>query len=125
MSEQEQKWVTVATFTYPHELLFLRGRLEAEGIECFTADENTVATDPLVSNAIGGIKLQVREEALEKTMKILDEIREANYEEAASEDAIDGKSQSQAKWLQRGIWILIAAVTVIYIIRSMKNFLNQ
>ncbi|NNM93829.1 MAG: DUF2007 domain-containing protein [Bacteroidia bacterium] len=54
-------WVTIASFTYPHELAILRGRLESEGIECNTKDENTISANPFYSNAIGGVKIQVRE----------------------------------------------------------------
>jgi hypothetical protein len=35
-------------------------RLRAVGIECYLKDEYTVTIDPLLSNAIGGIKLVVR-----------------------------------------------------------------
>ena len=37
-----------------------RAFLESEGIECFTKDELTVQVYNYASNAIGGIKLQVR-----------------------------------------------------------------
>lgn len=35
-------------------------RLRSAGIECYLKDEYTVTIDPLLSNAIGGIKLLVR-----------------------------------------------------------------
>ncbi len=34
-------------------------RLEADGIPCWLLDENTVTIDPILTNAIGGIKLVV------------------------------------------------------------------
>ena len=34
-------------------------RLQSDGVECYLMDENTVTVDPLLSNAIGGIKLMV------------------------------------------------------------------
>lgn len=36
-------------------------RLQSDGVECYLIDENTVTIDPLLSNAIGGIKLMVRD----------------------------------------------------------------
>ena len=68
--------VIVATFTYPTELAVIRGRLESEGIECFLKDEYTVQAYNFYSNAIGGIKLQVRESDAERAIQIL---KEAGY----------------------------------------------
>jgi hypothetical protein len=66
--------VTVLTFTYSHELAIVRGRLEFEGIECFVKDEFTAQVNPFYSNAIGGIKLQVKESDLENAVEILKEL---------------------------------------------------
>ncbi|MDD6210814.1 MAG: DUF2007 domain-containing protein [Bacteroidales bacterium] len=67
------KLVTIKTFTYPHELAIIRSKLESEGIYCFAQDELTAQVHPFYSNAIGGIKLQVREEDIEKAITILKE----------------------------------------------------
>ena len=37
-------------------------RLQDAGIHCFLLDENTVTIDPILTNAIGGIKLAVSQE---------------------------------------------------------------
>ena len=42
------------------------GRLKEEGIECWLKDENTVTIDPILANAVGGIKLMVEEEKAKK-----------------------------------------------------------
>jgi hypothetical protein len=52
--------VTIATFTHPQEAAVIRARLEWEGIPCHLKDEHTVQVHPFYSNAIGGVKLQVR-----------------------------------------------------------------
>src|SRR5690554_3755710 len=62
---------TIKTFTHSTEIIILRSRLEAEGIECFLKDEYTVDANPFYSNAIGGVKLQVREKDVSKAMEIL------------------------------------------------------
>ncbi len=65
------QFITVATFTYPSELVVIRARLEAEGIECIVRDELTAQVHNFYSNAIGGIKLQVRAEDAVRAMEIL------------------------------------------------------
>ena len=65
----KQTFITIAKFQYSSEAQIIKGRLEADGIEVFLSDNLTIDTDPLISNAIGGVKLKVyghqREEALE------------------------------------------------------------
>ena len=50
---------TIARFQYSSEAQIIKGRLEADGIQAFLSDNITIDTDPLVSNAIGGVKLKV------------------------------------------------------------------
>lgn len=52
-------FTTIARYQYSTEAQIIKGRLEAEGIEVFLSDNITIDTDPLVSNAIGGVKLKV------------------------------------------------------------------
>jgi hypothetical protein len=47
--------------------------LEAAGIECFLQDDNVVRMDWLWSDAIGGIKLVLRQQDAEEAEKILSE----------------------------------------------------
>ncbi len=54
-----QTFKTIAKFQYSAEAQIIKGRLESEGIQVFLSDNITIDTDPLVSNAIGGIKLKV------------------------------------------------------------------
>ena len=51
--------VTVETYDLAYQAQFARSELEAEGIQCWLADETLVAMDWFISNAVGGIKLQV------------------------------------------------------------------
>ena len=70
---ENEKFITVLTVTFAHEVAIIRGRLEAEGITCFVKDEFTVQVHPFYSNAIGGVKLQVRESDYDQTIEILKE----------------------------------------------------
>ncbi|HYF32447.1 MAG TPA: DUF2007 domain-containing protein [Chitinophagaceae bacterium] len=56
----------------------LLSRLQEEGFDCHLKDENTVRVDPLLSPAIGGIKLMVKEEDEARASAALDRI-EAEY----------------------------------------------
>jgi len=68
------KLITVKTFTYPLDLAVVRGRLESEGIRCFVQDEMMAQVNPFYSNAIGGVKLQVRESDVARAVEILEEV---------------------------------------------------
>ncbi|MFL5786954.1 MAG: DUF2007 domain-containing protein [Flavisolibacter sp.] len=45
------------------------GRLQEEGINCWLKDENTVTIDPILTNAVGGIKIMVPKDQLEKAIQ--------------------------------------------------------
>ena len=47
------------------------GRLLEEGIDCYLKDEFSVTINPILSNAIGGIKLCVIESQLEAASKLI------------------------------------------------------
>lgn len=61
-----------------------KSALENAGIECFLQDDNVVRLDWFWSNAMGGIKLIVRESEAEEASKILSEARPQDKEDAAS-----------------------------------------
>jgi len=56
-----ENWITIITFTQPHEAHFAKGLLESEGIETIIRDELTAQVNNFYSNAIGGVKLDVKE----------------------------------------------------------------
>lgn len=63
----------------------IKGRLEANGIECFIADENTIGANPLFNNAIGGVKIKVFERDVEKCKAILAQDDELKADELTEE----------------------------------------
>ncbi len=73
--------ITIATFDTLPDAYIALGRLQAEGIDCRLADEHLVQMDWLYSIAVGGIKLQVREQDAERALQIL----EADDSEAAEQ----------------------------------------
>ena len=56
------KLVTLRSFDNYFTANITLTKLHAAGIECYLKDENTVTIDPMLSNAIGGIKLVVKNE---------------------------------------------------------------
>lgn len=62
---------TIATFTSPWEAQLARAALEAEGIEATIADEHLIRLYWALSNAIGGVKLQVRPDDAERARDLL------------------------------------------------------
>ncbi|EAQ99767.1 DUF2007 domain-containing protein [Maribacter sp. HTCC2170] len=72
---KENTFYTIASFDYPADVQILKGKLESEGVPVFLKDENTLNSDPLISYAIGGVKLQVYTKHKEKALKIYDAIR--------------------------------------------------
>ncbi|MBU2995631.1 DUF2007 domain-containing protein [Cellulophaga baltica] len=69
------KFTTVAAFEYVADLEIFKLKLESEGIQVFVKDGNIVNSDPLISNAVGGAKIQVFTEDEERAREIYDSIR--------------------------------------------------
>jgi hypothetical protein len=63
--------VTVKSFDSYFLANIILGRLRSESIECYLKDEATVTMDPILTNAIGGIKLVVRKENAKAVTEIL------------------------------------------------------
>ncbi len=68
------EFITVKTYFYDHETLLSEPMLKSAGIDYFLKDHRTVTVVPFLSNAIGGIKFQVRAEDAKKTREFLKEI---------------------------------------------------
>ena len=65
----------LAVFEYSTEAHITKSKLDSEGFKTLLMDEKTIDTDPLVSNAIGGVKLLVHKDDFEKAATIYNEIR--------------------------------------------------
>lgn len=71
---KNQKFKQIAEFQYATEAFIYKGKLESEEIEVFIRDHHTINADPLLSKAVGGVKLFVRKEDYEEALKIISEI---------------------------------------------------
>lgn len=68
------EFTLVGSFQYSAEAHISRARLEDAGIHAFLRDDITIDSDPLMSQAIGGVKLMVRTADLERAREILNDV---------------------------------------------------
>lgn len=78
---KNETFTTVAVFQYSSEAQIIKGRLEADGIEVFLTDNLTIDTDPLVSRAIGGVKLKVLSYQATEAKQILNAIQASSIDD--------------------------------------------
>jgi hypothetical protein len=69
----DDKIVTLESYYDPMLAEIILARLQANGIPCFMADENSIGANPLYNNALGGVKIKVFEHDIEKCKEILAE----------------------------------------------------
>jgi len=105
----ENDFYTIASFEYSADAQILKGKLISEDIEVFLKDQYTVDTDPLVSHAIGGVKLQVHLNDKEKAIAIYNEFRK--YETDAN-----GNSISCPKCKEKRVLIAPPTKKIIYLL---------
>lgn len=65
-------WKTIITFTNPQEAYIAKAYLDSEGIESYVLDDLTVQVNFLYSNAIGGVKVLVRDTDCERGIALLE-----------------------------------------------------
>jgi hypothetical protein len=87
MSEAESaKIVTLRQFLTLQEALLAKSLLDSAGIQNYLIDENLIRLDWFLSNALGGIKLQVRDTDATSAAALLDnELPETSDERDADE----------------------------------------
>jgi len=78
MQETSKDWVEVTRCNWLHEALFLQSVLDAAEIEAMIPDEHTLGVQPLYSNALGGARLLVRAEDLERASEVLNSTNESS-----------------------------------------------
>ena len=68
------EFVILQSFNNYIDAHLLMARLESEEIECWLQDENTVTITPILTNAVGGIKLLIKKEDFTRASEIFREI---------------------------------------------------
>jgi hypothetical protein len=85
--------VTIATFEIAPRAHVARAALEDAGIQVFVADEEIVGMDWMLSNAVGGVKVKVREADAERALAVLD-ARFASGEPQVSEEELAAEAEA-------------------------------
>jgi hypothetical protein len=78
---EETTFQKIAAFQYSSEAIIFKGKLEFEGIEVFMRDNNTVDSNPIYSNAVGGVKLFVKNEDFSKATDVLSKISQYSLDD--------------------------------------------
>lgn len=79
-------YTILEVFDYSTSSQITKSKLESEGIRVMLMDETTIDADPLISQAIGGVKLLVHNDDLDKAIHIYNEIR--TYETSSNGNKI-------------------------------------
>lgn len=69
------KFTILEVFEYSTEAQVTKSKLENEGLRVMLADEKTIDSDPLLSQAIGGVKLLVHQDDYKEAARIFNQIR--------------------------------------------------
>lgn len=68
--------VTIRTFSNYFSANILLTKLRDAGVQCYLKDEYTVTMDPLLTNAVGGIKLVINKEDSQEVFELLQQFDE-------------------------------------------------
>ena len=93
---------TIATFENPIDAHLLRVELENAGFTVYIADENLIGVQPLFSNAIGGVKVQVPTEQKDDAILLINNLAEENKKDARCPQCESTKIQFNFKSSRSG-----------------------
>ena len=123
--------VTVKTFTSPWDAYIVKGRLESEGISAFIANEHHIWVNWPLSNALGGVKIQVPPNQLEQAEQIIEIHMEGGYSNISDEKEIVEENvcpncgateyASHYPFLKLLLVILTMGIAIIFPIRASKH----
>lgn len=88
-------YTTLAVFEYSTEAHLMMSKLTSENIRTMLVDEKTIDSDPLISQAIGGVKLCVHNDDLEKAIIQYNQIREYQKDIKGNEIYCDNCNSSR------------------------------
>ncbi len=68
-----QQWITIFIYNLPQDAYMMKSLLESYDIAVYLKDELTIQTDNFLSNAMGGVKVQVKSADMLRAQQILEE----------------------------------------------------
>jgi hypothetical protein len=110
----KDEYQLLKTFIDPVEANITKGLLEANGIPAFICDENTITVNPILTTALGGIRLMVRSSDYKIAHAIIEDVDEENSKEilkcpvCGSEDV---KTKNPPNWIYFFIMLFSFAIT--------------
>jgi len=114
MHHATNDFITIATFVFPSEMFVARGKLESEGIKCRVLDELTIQSHNFLSQAVGGIKLQVLSADIPRANSLL--LQGGFITSTENEPTYLEKKLVSPKGIQSMKWILYLILTLIVLI---------
>jgi Ni,Fe-hydrogenase III large subunit len=108
-----EEFITVRSFDLPTDLAIVRLKVEEEGIEYQVADELTVQTNNFISNAVGGVKLQVRKSDYARANELFESL---GYPEGKIKPSLVDKLLSDPAIQRRLKYVFIGFLAVIVLL---------
>jgi len=68
-------YIILDVFEYSTEANVMKAKLDSEGIRTMLMDEKTIDSDPLISQAIGGVKLLVHKDSFDQAVEVYNTVR--------------------------------------------------
>ncbi len=75
------KFIILHSFDNYVEAHIVMGNLQHQNINCWLKDEYSVTIDPILSNAIGGIKLMVAEAQASRAAEIMQQLKAKSHQQ--------------------------------------------
>lgn len=129
--------ITVESFSDPLEAHIAKGRLEAEGIQAFVADEHHIWANWMMSHALGGVRVQVASENIDDAKRIMDQHISGGYENSLNETfndlniklcpSCDSKAYTTSPTRSSKVLLIISfgLLGIIYKLRKVNNKCNE
>lgn len=103
-------YLTIAAYTDPLMAQIVRGRLEAEGIASWVADEHLVLADWTLRHALGGVKVRVARAQFEQARAIVRDLDRGAY--MLDEEQTQALPACRESWSSRIAYVALFAMSL-------------
>jgi hypothetical protein len=112
---QNDPFIELTSYSYATdaELHILRNSLDEQNIEFYEKDAMTIAADPLLSNAIGGLKIMVRQSNEVDAHDVLTTVRQQLGTEITHSES--------GNWIIKALYATILSIILWCLIRAFSE----
>ena len=71
---EQNRWQTIRTYSTVIDAELARTKLESQDIECFVHDTFLLSINSFLTNALGGVRLDVKTEDAERALAVLNDV---------------------------------------------------